>query len=166
MGRQARTTAQASFNSKLVVEKAAFHQHVPHGAALIRSHADDRAFLQSFVNLLVQSSQEATDLANGQRSWQEIQSLSPLQASVRFLPSMLLGTMLNIVTGLIVDKFPVMYLVLISSALSAMAPLLMAINSPRWPYWYAAFPAQLFEPLSPDGGFRFRPYDQEACVFR
>lgn len=70
---------------------------------------------------------------------------------------MILGTILNIVTGLIVDKFPVMYLVLVSSALSAIAPLLMAINSPRWPYWYAAFPAQLFEPLSPDGGFPFRP---------
>lgn len=27
----------------------------------------------------------------------------------------------------------------------------MAINSPPWPYWYAAFPAQIFEPLSPDG---------------
>ncbi|KAL9070791.1 MAG: hypothetical protein Q9161_004582 [Pseudevernia consocians] len=24
------------------------------------------------------------------------------------------------------------------------------MNSPSWPYWYAAFPAQLFEPLSPD----------------
>ena len=159
MGRQARKTAQASFNSKLVVEKVAFHQHVPHGAALIWSHADDRAFLQSLVSLLVQSSQETTGLTNGERSWQEIQSLSPLQASVRFLPSMILGTILNIVTGLIVDKFPVMYLVLISSALSAIAPLLMAINSPRWPYWYAAFPAQLFEPLSSDGGFRFQPYN-------
>ena len=159
MGRQARKTAQASFNSKLVVEKIALHQHVPYGAALIWSHANDRAFLQSLVSLLVQSSQEATGLADGQRSWQEIQSLSALQASVRFLPSMILGTILNIVTGLIVDKFPVMYLVLISSALSAISPLLMAINSPRWPYWYATFPAQLFEPLSPDGEFRFRPYN-------
>ena len=53
MGRQARKTAQASFNSKLVVEEVAFHQHVPDGAALIWSHADDRAFLQSLVSLLV-----------------------------------------------------------------------------------------------------------------
>ncbi|KAF6217856.1 hypothetical protein HO133_006268 [Letharia lupina] len=63
---------------------------------------------------------------------------------------MILAAILNLVTGLIVDKFPVVYLVLISSALGAMAPLLMAINSPSWPYWYAAFPAQMFEPLSPD----------------
>lgn len=63
---------------------------------------------------------------------------------------MVLAALLNLVTGLIVDKFPVIYLVLISSALGAVGPLLMAINTPSWPYWYAAFPAQFFEPLSPD----------------
>lgn len=82
--------------------------------------------------------------------WQEVQLLSPHQASIRFLPSMVLAALLNLVTGLIVDKFPVIYLVLISSALGAVGPLLMAINTPSWPYWYAAFPAQFFEPLSPD----------------
>ena len=96
-----------------------------------------------------------TGLADGQRSWQEVQLLSPLQASIRFLPSMILGAILNLVTGLIVDKLPVIYLLLISSALGAIAPLLMAINSPNWPYWYAAFPAQVFEPLSPDGEFSY-----------
>lgn len=64
---------------------------------------------------------------------------------------MILGAILNLVTGLIVDKFPVIYIVLISAALAAVALLLMAINSPRWPYWYAAFPAQLLTPLNPDG---------------
>ena len=64
---------------------------------------------------------------------------------------MILAAILNLVTGLIVNKVPVIYLVLISSAFGALGPLLMAINSPHWPYWYAAFPAQLFEPLSPDG---------------
>ena len=42
-------------------------------------------------------------------------------------------------------------------ATCAVAPLLMAINSPSWPYWYAAFPAQLFEPVSPDGEFSYGP---------
>ena len=64
---------------------------------------------------------------------------------------MILGAILNLVTGLIVDKVPVIYIVLISSALGALAPLLMAITSPSWPYWYSAFPAQVFEPLNPDG---------------
>ena len=71
---------------------------------------------------------------------------------------MILGAILNLVTGLIVDKVPVVYIVLISSALGALAPLLMAINSPSWPYWYASFPAQVFEPLNPDGESEKREY--------
>ena len=101
--------------------------------------------------------------ANSEYSWQEVQLLSPLQASIRFLPSMILATVLNLITGLIVDKIPVIYIVLLSSALGAIAPLLMAINSPDWPYWYAAFPAQLFEPLSPDGN---SPEQEEEQVHR
>ena len=73
-------------------------------------------------------------LAKSQPSWQEVQLLSPLQASIRFLPSMILAAILNLVTGLIVDKFPMIYLVLLSSALNALAPLLMIINSSKWPY--------------------------------
>ena len=78
---------------------------------------------------------------------------------------MILAAILNLVTGLIVDRFPVIYLVLISSALGAIAPLLMAINSPSWPYWYAAFPAQLFEPLSPDGEFSYDPTPEKHESF-
>lgn len=108
---------------------------------------------------------EFAGLANGQPSWQEVQLLSPLQASIRFVPSMILAAILNLVTGLIVHKFPVIYLVLISSALGALAPLLMAINSPKWPYWYAAFPAQIFEPLSPDGEFGYVPTPKKRGYF-
>ena len=74
---------------------------------------------------------------------------------------MLLAAALNLLTGAFVDKVPAMYLLLISSALGAIAPLLMAIVSPSWPYWYAAFPAQLFEPLSPDG-----EYPRAYCIWQ
>ena len=37
---------------------------------------------------------------------------------------MILGAILNLVTGLIVDKFPEIYIVLVSAALAAVAPLL------------------------------------------
>lgn len=78
---------------------------------------------------------------------------------------MVLAAILNLITGLVVDKVPVIYLVLISSALGALAPLLMAINSPRWPYWYAAFPAQLFEPVSPDGELNYAPIPEGNKCF-
>ena len=150
MGRSAGTAAEASFGSKLALEKVSFHKHVPHGPLFICSYANNGALLQSLVSLPVRLV-DRTRLAKTSCSWQEVQLLSPTQASIRFLPSMPLGAILNLVTGLIVHKFPVIYIVLISSALGAFAPLLMAITSPRWPYWYSAFPAQLFEPLDPDG---------------
>ncbi len=56
MDGQAGTTAEASFDSKLVVEKAAFHHYVPHGSTLICSYADDGTLLQSLVRPPIQSS--------------------------------------------------------------------------------------------------------------
>ncbi|PNP56792.1 hypothetical protein THARTR1_03488 [Trichoderma harzianum] len=43
-----------------------------------------------------------------------------------------------------------MWSVLISSTLSTVAPLLMALINPSWPYWYDAFLAQILAPLSCD----------------
>ena len=63
---------------------------------------------------------------------------------------MVLGLVLNLSTGLFVHKIPAIYLVVISSILSAGAPLLMALINPRWPYWFDAFFAQLLVPLSVD----------------
>jgi MFS family permease len=82
--------------------------------------------------------------------FQEVQHLSALQASIRFLPAMLLGALLNLTTGLFVHKIPALYLVLTASILSAGGPLIMALLPPTWPYWAGAFPAQLLEPLSTD----------------
>lgn len=82
--------------------------------------------------------------------FQQVQHLSALQTSIRFIPSLILGALLNISTGLFVHKVPAVYLVLITSLLSAGSPLLMATINPSWTYWRAAFPAQLLEPLSVD----------------
>lgn len=47
---------------------------------------------------------------------------------------------------------PVMWSVLISSTISAVAPLLMALIHPEWPYWYDAFFAQVSDtqPIATD----------------
>ena len=55
MGRQARATTEASFDSNFLVEKGAFHRHVPHGSPFICSHTHGGALLQSLVSLPVQS---------------------------------------------------------------------------------------------------------------
>lgn len=84
------------------------------------------------------------------KSFQEIQDLSALQASIRILPSLIVGIFTNIIVGAIVHKVPAIWIVTITSVLCAGSPLLMAVNQPSWPYWSIAFIAQLLQPLSGD----------------
>ncbi|KAK4062440.1 hypothetical protein Trihar35433_9261 [Trichoderma harzianum] len=82
--------------------------------------------------------------------FQQVQSQSALHASLQILPSLISGALTNISTGIFVNRMPVMWSVLISSTLSTVAPLLMALINPSWPYWYDAFFAQILAPLSCD----------------
>ena len=86
-------------------------------------------------------------------SFQDIQHLSALQASIRILPSLLVGAILNLSTGVFVDRIPAFWIVTVTSILSAGAPLLMAVINPSWPYWANAFVAQLLQPISCDALF-------------
>lgn len=79
--------------------------------------------------------------------FQHVQGLDALQSSLRMVPAMVVATLLVLTTGLFIHKVSPIYLVLPSSFLCAGAPLLMALNNPEWPYWYAAFPAQLLQPV-------------------
>ncbi|GFP60402.1 MFS-type transporter 1 [Trichoderma asperellum] len=82
--------------------------------------------------------------------FQQVQLKSALHASLQILPSLISGALTNISTGIFVNRMPVMWSVLISSTISAVAPLLMALIHPHWPYWYDAFFAQILTPLSCD----------------
>jgi MFS family permease len=62
----------------------------------------------------------------------------------------LVSFIIQLTTGLLIHRTSPYLIVLIALLLSAGAPLLMAIISSHWPYWYAAFPAQLLSPLSCD----------------
>ena len=77
------------------------------------------------------------------RSFQQVQGLSALGASIRILPSLITAVLTNVSTGYFVNRMPVMWMVLVSCGLSALSPLLLAIINPRWPYWYMAFFAQV-----------------------
>jgi len=90
--------------------------------------------------------------------FQQIQGNSALQASLRLLPAMILGSMANLVTGSLVHRVSAIKLILFSSILAAGSPLLMAVIHPEWPYWYEAFPAQV-------GRHRFRDCSQHANRF-
>ncbi|SPJ70973.1 related to aminotriazole resistance protein [Fusarium torulosum] len=82
--------------------------------------------------------------------FQEIQHLSALNAAIRILPSVVVGVALNFTTGLVVHKIPAIWLIVTTSVLTAISPLLMAIISPTWTYWTGAFLAQVLMPFSVD----------------
>lgn len=83
-------------------------------------------------------------------SFQEIQDSSALTASLKILPNMIVGTILNLSVGIFVDRFPARWIVTISSVLCAGAPLLMALADPEWNYFYMQFWAQTLSPMSVD----------------
>ena len=77
--------------------------------------------------------------------------MSPIGSSLRFLPNVIVGSILNITTGLIVHRVPVSLFVVLTSAICAISPLLMALINPAWSWWWCAFWAMLVLPLSIDG---------------
>ncbi|KAH6646736.1 major facilitator superfamily domain-containing protein [Truncatella angustata] len=85
--------------------------------------------------------------------FQEIQELEALQASIRILPSLVVGILTNLVVGAVVHKVPAIWIVTFTSILCAGSPLLMAVIQPYWPYWGSAFVAQLLQPVSGDALF-------------
>lgn len=76
-------------------------------------------------------------------SFQQVQGTLALGASLRVLPSLIAGALTNISTGIFVNRMPVLWAVLISSVMSTVAPLLMALIRPDQVYWENAFFAQV-----------------------
>lgn len=72
---------------------------------------------------------------------QLVQQNSPLQTSIRFLPQTVVGLAVNTTIGLFVDRFSVLWIIVISTTISLPAPILLAVSGTDWIYWAAAFPA-------------------------
>ncbi|EGC44990.1 integral membrane protein [Histoplasma capsulatum var. duboisii H88] len=82
--------------------------------------------------------------------FQKIQHLSTLETSARFVPMIVSGAIANIMTGLIVGRVRADILCVGTAAISAIAPLLLAVADPSWSYWAAAFVATTAIPISAD----------------
>lgn len=76
-------------------------------------------------------------------SFQQVQGTSALGASLRVLPSLLAGALVNLSTGVFVSRMSVLWTVLIASVLSTAAPLLMTLVRVDQVYWENAFFAQV-----------------------
>ncbi|EKV05632.1 Integral membrane protein [Penicillium digitatum PHI26] len=78
--------------------------------------------------------------------FQDVQDISALQASNRFLPMAVVGVATNIVTAYLVSKVNGNLLPGGMSALmTAISPILMTVASPNWTCWAAAFVAMTYK---------------------
>nr|KMM64779.1 efflux protein [Coccidioides posadasii RMSCC 3488] len=82
--------------------------------------------------------------------FQTIQELSALQSSIRFLPNVIMGVLVNIVTAYFVARVELRTLGVISALITMIAPVLMATVDIDEDYWLAPFWALLFSPVNPD----------------
>ncbi|KAI1245072.1 hypothetical protein MGN70_011960 [Eutypa lata] len=80
--------------------------------------------------------------------FQKVQGLAALPTSLCFIPNIAIGVALSISMGFILHKVSIYWIVLITCCVTAGSPLLMAVNSPDWTYWYAVFWAVLLSPFS------------------
>lgn len=82
--------------------------------------------------------------------FQEVQNMSALQASIRFLPMAVVGVLTNTIAAHLVAKVDVNVLLGISAVITAVSPILMAVASPEWTYWTATFIAMALSPINGD----------------
>lgn len=71
-----------------------------------------------------------------------------LITSLYLLPNLMVSVCINLSVGIFVDRLPAGWLVVGSSLLCALAPLMMALVNPNWKYYYLELWAQMLAPLS------------------
>ncbi|KAI1302919.1 major facilitator superfamily domain-containing protein [Xylaria venustula] len=82
--------------------------------------------------------------------FQEVEGVSALQSSLRFLPHPIAGTATNITTAFLISRVNVRTLAVVSGVITMIAPILMATVRIGELYWTAPFFALLLSPLNPD----------------
>lgn len=82
--------------------------------------------------------------------FQNVERLSPLQTSVRFLATPISGATTNILMGLIVHRVRADVAIILSLVISAPAPLIVAFANPQWSYWAGPFPCLFLNPIGGD----------------
>ena len=84
-------------------------------------------------------------------SFQEVEGLSAIQSSIRFIPHVIMGAAVNIVTAFLIARVNVRTLVVVSALVTMVAAPLMATVEVGENYWFAPFWALFLSPVNPDG---------------
>ncbi|KAK5989466.1 MFS-type transporter 1 [Cladobotryum mycophilum] len=79
--------------------------------------------------------------------FQKVQQVAPMAASVRLIPNVVVGVILNPITGLFVQRVKCYKLLTGTALVAAISPLLMALINPAWSWWICAFWAVALGPV-------------------
>ncbi|KAJ5887596.1 Major facilitator superfamily domain general substrate transporter [Penicillium taxi] len=82
--------------------------------------------------------------------FQDVQGLSVLNTSVRFIPVSVVGFVVSVITGMILHRVRADILISIATVISSLSPLLMALVNPSWTYWRCVFFAMCMNPVAAD----------------
>jgi MFS family permease len=138
---------KASTHAELAMEEPAIHERM-RPCRFIAWRANSAG---NILQLIVSDpSQRRTGTYSQASSFQEVQNHSMLTTSLYLLPNLLVGVCINLSVGIFVDRVPAGWLVIGSSLLSAIAPLMMALVDPTWKYYYLELWAQILAPLNAD----------------
>ena len=144
------TSWETCINSQHIMDTQSFYGYLHNGFSVLCCCIVDGILPQSLVSHF-DVTREVSELTCP--SFQEVQQLSAVQTSIRFIPDLLAGMALSICVGLVLHKVSAYYIVLATSFVSAASPILMALINPRWPYWYVSFWAVVLSSVAGDGLF-------------
>lgn len=85
--------------------------------------------------------------------FQDVQLLSASETGWRFLPTPISGTLSSIATGLVLHRMRADSIVNVTTILSCLSPLLMALVNPVWTYWACPFTSIFLNSIGADSLF-------------
>lgn len=85
--------------------------------------------------------------------FQNVQELSVIQTAIRFIPTPVTGLLSALVTGLILHRVRADGIMNITTIISCISPLIMALVDPNWTYWRCAFVAISLNSIAADSLF-------------
>jgi len=133
------------------MEENTISYYMSDGFAAMGCYSEYGGLLQLVVSIYCSPALYPCTRFNESHSFQDVQLLSPIQTSLRFLPGIIIGVFLNISTGLFIQHMRIDLLLTIVSVFAAVSPLLLAVTDPKWSYWYTGFWSVLLSPVSVDG---------------
>jgi MFS family permease len=126
------------------MEKSTIRQYLRSRCIVVWRDELDDGFLQPLVSTTPQGLR--CELLT-YSSFQEVQNRSTLIASLYLLPNLIVGVCINLTVGIFVHRLPAGRLIMGSSILCAVAPLMMALVNPDWNYYYLELWAQILAPM-------------------